>query len=121
VIEGLSEFVKSLVVLSWLTVPALPVSGRRAQPGGSSGSFPGASPVAYLYAWVLRWGFTGNAFQVIAHPPERWVGLTKLRWLIPHHGGECGSMRVLSCFITGRLPPVRKAVRQFERVNVAHR
>jgi hypothetical protein len=28
-------------------------------------------------------------------------------WLIPHHGGGSGGMRVFPCFITGWPPPVR--------------
>jgi hypothetical protein len=74
--------VNSLVVLSWV-------------PG-----FPGASPVAYLYAGVqVRLGVWAGALG------ERFIG----RDSTDHHQGESG-MPFFPLPSPLRLPPVRKAV-----------
>jgi hypothetical protein len=61
--------------------------------------------------WVLRRGFADNCFRAIAHPPERWVGVTERAVLLATHSPSWrevwrygGSSTASS---PGRLPPVR--------------
>jgi hypothetical protein len=75
--------------------------GRRAQPGGHRGGWPGAGP-----ARVVRRGFTEG--------PHR-LGFR------PHHGGKCGGMRKAGTLFIGEAavcPP--QAVGRLWRGNVAH-
>jgi hypothetical protein len=68
-------------------------------------------------------GFADNFFRVIAHPPERWVGVTERAVLLAVHFPSWrgiwryAGMQVIF-FQMGKLPPVCEAVRRLWRVNV---